>query len=282
MTALNPIRWRFRVAARSLLAAGLVMSLGGFGFLEALFAPKAELWPRWQAHDAASSLRIDHAPWDSFLKANVAPGADGINRIPYGRVSATARESLAVYLKSLSAVPVDRLNRDEQRAYWVNLYNALTVDLVLKSYPVASIMDIDDPWDMKRAKVMGEPVSLNDIEHRILRPIWKDPRIHYAVNCASLGCPNLLATAFTAENAERLLNAAADAFVNHPRGARVEEGGLVASKIYVWFQDDFGGDEAQVIEHLRRHAAPGLTKALNGRTAINDYEYDWRLNDAGS
>lgn len=281
MTVRHPFRLGFvaRAAGRTLVAAGLVLALGGFAFFEAWLAPKAEPWPRWLAYDPASLIRIDHARWDKFLKANVERGPEGVNRVRYGRVSGTDRRALGEYLESLAGVPVDRLNRDQQRAYWINLYNALTVDLILRSYPVASIKDIDGAWDQKRIAVAGEPVGLNDIEHRILRPIWKDPRLHYAVNCAALGCPDLQATAFTAENAEALLDAAAGTFVNHRRGARVENGRLIVSKIYLWFREDFGNGAAPVILHLRRFAGPALTTALAGRDSIDDYEYDWRLND---
>ncbi len=162
------------------------------------------------------------------------------------------------------------LRRPEQLAYWINLYNALTVQVVLDHYPVASIHDIAispgllaiGPWDKPLIEIEGAAVSLNDIEHRILRPIWRDPRIHYAVNCASIGCPDLQARAFTAETAEALLEAAARAYVNHPRGARVEAGELTVSSIYAWYREDFGGTEAGVIAHLKRYAAPELAKAL--------------------
>ena len=112
-----------------------------------------------------------------------------------------------------------------------------------------------------------------------MRPIWRDPRIHYAVNCASLGCPNLLKTAFTAENTETLLETAAVDYVNHPRGARVEAGRLLTSSIYRWFKADFGGDDAGVIRHLRRYAAPELARELDGVDHIADDDYDWSLND---
>ncbi len=170
------------------------------------------------------------------------------------------------------------------------LYNALTVKVVLDHYPVDGIRDIDfspglfadGPWDKKLVEIEGEDVSLNDIEHRILRPIWRDPRIHYAVNCASIGCPNLQPTAFTAANTDALLAAAAQAYVNHPRGARVEGGKLIVSSIYVWFQEDFGGNDAGVISHLRRYADPGLRSRLSRIERIGDHFYDWSLNGAPS
>ena len=94
----------------------------------------------------------------------------------------------------------------------------------------------------------GAEVSLNDIEHRILRPIWKDARIHYAVNCAAVGCPNLRRTAFTGDNAESLLELAARDYVNNPRGARFDDGGgLVVSSLYSWYREDFGGSVAGVL-----------------------------------
>ncbi|MGH6660240.1 MAG: DUF547 domain-containing protein [Rhodospirillales bacterium] len=279
-----------RLARRAVLAAGLVTALAGFTALETLFAPKAELWPRWQAFDANATTRIDHAAWERFLNTYVTPGPDGINRIAYSRVTDADKQALHDYLDRLRLVTIHRFNRDEQRAYWINLYNALTVMVILDHRPVASIVDIDispglfarGPWDRKLIEIAGEPISLNDVEHRILRPIWRDPRLHYAVNCASIGCPNLLPTAFTGTNGEALLEAAARAYVNHRRGARVEDGKLIASKIYAWFADDFGGGDEAVIGHLKRYAEPPLRRALEGRTAIDDYEYDWGLNDASS
>jgi hypothetical protein len=168
------------------------------------------------------------------------------------------------------------------------MYNALTVSVVLDFYPVKSIQDIDlgpglftiGPWDKKPIKVDDEAVSLNDIEHRILRPIWKDPRIHYAVNCASVGCPNLQRAAYTAARMDTMLERAASTFVNNPRGARFSDGKLVVSKIYAWFLDDFGGSKDAVLNHLRKYANKDLANKLGQATGISGYEYDWNLNDA--
>jgi len=124
-------------------------------------------------------------------------------------------------------------------------------------------------------------VSLDDIEHRILRPIWMDPRIHYAVNCASLGCPNLPRVAFTAKNAERLLHAGAKAYINHPRGVRIEDGTLTVSSIYAWFERDFEEDGG-VLGHLRRYANPQLATALAAFDRSSEFAYDWSLNDLAS
>ncbi len=124
-------------------------------------------------------------------------------------------------------------------------------------------------------------MSLNYIEHLIFRPILRDPRLHYAVNCASLGCPNLRRTAFTSATVDALLSAAARAYVNHPRGARLDHGRLVVSSIYDWFQEDFGGNEAGVIGHLMRFADPALQTGLSEFKGFSGHDYDWTLNDAG-
>lgn len=249
-------------------------------------APKSELWDVWAVHDPASDTVVDHSAWNRFLGQYVRPGSDGINRVAYDEVTAADRKALDGYIDGLAAMPVRSLSRTEQFPFWVNLYNALTVRVVLEHYPVASIRDIDispgffadGPWGKKLTKVESEEVSLDDIEHRILRPVWRDPRIHYAVNCASLGCPNLPSHAMTAENTEAFLEEAAIAFINHPRGARIEDGGLRVSSIYDWFEADFGGSDAGVIAHLRQYAKGELAAGLATVTRIAGDDYDWRLN----
>ncbi|MFQ5958959.1 MAG: DUF547 domain-containing protein, partial [Alphaproteobacteria bacterium] len=238
--------------------AGFAAALAMLWPLSALAAPKAELWQRWTAHDPAATATIDHSAWERFVKAYVAPQADGVNRVPYGRIGVAGRNALDDYIAALAATPISTYGRAEQLAYWINLYNALTVRVVLDHYPVKSILDIRispgwfaiGPWGKKVVTVEGEALSLDDIEHRILRPIWRDARIHYAVNCASIGCPNLRAEAFTGSGAEALLSQAAVDYVNHPRGAEVRGGRLVVSSIYAWYKEDFGDSDAGVIDHL--------------------------------
>jgi Protein of unknown function, DUF547 len=276
-------RSRWQRGGVAVLLAVLTAGCGGV----ALAAPSAELWERWTAHDPASRETVDHAAWTAFLERYVSPGPDGIARVDYAGVSAADRQALDAYIGRLSATRVSGLGRDEQRAYWINLYNALTVQVVLDHYPVASIRDIRispglfsiGPWGKELVRVEGEPLSLDDIEHRILRPIWGDPRIHYAVNCASLGCPNLRRRAFTAADADAMLDAGARDYVNDERGVSVRGDRLVVSNLYVWFRDDFGGSDRAVIAHLRRYARPELAAALARFDEIDGDRYDWRLND---
>jgi hypothetical protein len=272
------------------LALGLVVLLSGFTFLERLALPRAELIdPFWTKHDPVSTERVDHDAWDRFLETYVSTDAAGVSRVAYGRVSAADRAALGAHLERLAGIPVERLARPEQLAFWVNLYNARTVALVLEHYPVTSIRDIRfglfsiGPWSEPLLEVRGRKLSLNDIEHGILRPIWQDPRIHYLLNCAALGCPNLGASAYRGATIEQRMEAAAHAYINDPRAVHFDrDGRLIASKIYAWFEEDFGGSPAAVLAHLRCYAGPELAAPLAGRERIVDYAYNWALNDAAT
>ncbi len=274
-------------AIRRLPAGLIALALASLTAGAATAAPSAEAWARWTRHDPNATGRVDHAAWDAFLQRYVSTDRAGLNRLAYGRVSANDKAALKAYLERLGGTPVSRLARDEQRAFWINLYNALTVDVVLDHYPVASIRDIDispglfsnGPWGKKLIRIEGVEVSLDDVEHRILRPIWQDPRVHYAVNCASVGCPNLMQRAFTAENTESLLDAGARAYINSPRGVSLRGNRATVSSIYSWFQEDFGDSEAGVLAHVRQYAEPALRKQLE-TASIAGYDYDWSLNDA--
>lgn len=277
--------------ARRVFAVGLFTIALCIPRAEALFAPKSDLWERWMAHAPSATASIDHGAWEAFLARYLVIHPDGVNRVAYAKVDDADKTRLDDYLSSLAEVRISDYSRDEQRAYWINLYNALTIDVVLDHYPVDSIRDISispgffsiGPWGKKLIRIEGEEISLDDIEHRILRPIWKDPRIHYAVNCASLGCPKLMPRAFTAANTEELLERGARDFINSDHGARFEsDTRLVASSIYDWFQEDFGGTEAGVIAHLRLYARAPLEKKLGGIRQVSDFEYDWTLNDAAA
>lgn len=271
---------------RLFLCAAAFLFLSGSLWFEALFAPDSELWPRWEKHDPNSTDRIDHQDWDDLLKLYVRPGPDGVNRFSYSRISAEDIKRLHAYVNRLSSVPISQFNRREQLAYWINFHNALTVQIVATHLPVGSIREIDlggggfggGPWAKKLVSVEGEELSLNDMEHRILRPIWQDPRIHYAVNCASIGCPNLRRDAYEGDTVNRVLESAARDFVNNPRAVVIEDGEVIVSSLYIWFRPDFGGSDAGVMAHLKRYAGPTLKAKLGDRDTIADHRYDWGLN----
>jgi hypothetical protein len=231
----------------------------------------------------AGNARIDHDAWDRILNLYAQRNDDGVNRFAYGAITQSDRAALKTYLKMLQAVRPQDFGRDEQFAYWVNLYNAATVNLIVDAYPVKTIRDLgfatSGPWRKKILMVNGERLSLDDVEHGILRPVWKDVRIHYAVNCASIGCPNLALKAYRAETLETMLEQAARDYINHPRGFALTNGKLTASSIFKWYQSDWGS-EANILAHARTYASAVTAKYLNAAVSIDDYAYDWALNDA--
>jgi Protein of unknown function, DUF547 len=238
------------------------------------------------AAPARAQAPPDPGSWDQLLQRYVATGADGINRVAYARwkTDSADRAALRGYIATLEATPASRLPRADQFVFWVNLYNAVTVDVVLGAYPVRSIRDIkpnpfaSGPWSEKRVTVEGRRLSLDDIEHRVLRPGWRDPRVHYALNCASLGCPNLMPRAWRGETLGPDLDAAARAYVGHARGVAAGARGLTLSRLYQWYRADFG-DEAALRAHLVRYA-PAARRADIASRPILGYAYDWSLNDA--
>ena len=239
----------------------------------------------------SSTQVVDHSAWDRLLKTYVKPGSDGLNRVDYAAFRRSGHNELKHYLRELEKIDPRKLSRAEQFALLANLYNAQTIDIVLEHYPVKSIKDISlggglisvfsgGPWKSKVLKMKGVELSLDDIEHGILRPIFKDPRVHYAVNCASIGCPNLGIEAFVGAKLNQQLDAAARAYVNQPRGVRIRGSNVAVSSIYSWFKADFGGTDRAVVAHVRKYASPRLAQKLRSASSINYQTYDWALNDA--
>lgn len=239
-------------------------------------APKSELWDFWNQSNEANTQEVSHQAWQQLLDRYLSQ--QGMHTLfDYANVEISDREKLQTYINQLARLDPRTLNKQQQYAYWINLYNALTVNIILEHYPVSSITKIGGwfrfgPWNLPLLEIASQKLTLNDIEHRILRPIWQDPRIHYVVNCASLGCPNLQSEAFTAQNIDRLLEKSTHEFINSEKGAKITKDQLILSSIYQWYADDFGS-QAELMAHLSLYR-PELTTY---RGTIR-YEYDWRLN----
>ncbi len=290
-----------------LLAATIVMAwacigagpaIAFTGSLESRLAAKPDLMTEFEGSDEFSTEFIGHNRWQSFLDIYLARDQTIVdpvtetevtaNLFRYRAVSDADEQTLREYIAGLEAIGISNYNRGEQQAYWINLYNALTVRTVLEHYPVRSIREINispgffasGPWGKKLVTVEGVELSLDDIEHGILRPIWQDNRIHYAVNCASIGCPDLWPQAFTPENMEANLEAAAFKYINSSRGVSIVGGRMTVSQIYEWYDEDFGGTDEGVLEHLLQYARKTLAKNINRRLGIIKTDYDWDINEA--
>jgi len=270
----------------------LELSISRRGFLAAVPAaaivsgcvPGAKVLDgNWGRFAINSTRSVDHTAWDVVLKDYLVQSDDGVNRVRYVAAANADPLVLKPYLAALESIDLAGLGNDEQMAFWINLYNAATVDLILQQPAIKSIRDLGPltlgPWDKKVVTVAGTRLSLNNIEHGILRPIWKDVRIHYAVNCASIGCPNLALRAYTGEDLEAMLEQAAAAYINHPRGFAMADGRLTASSIYNWYGSDWG-TQADILDHARRYARSETAAMLDEAPQIDRFDYDWNLNAA--
>lgn len=240
----------------------------------------------WQISDEPNLASIDHSAWHEILQRYVDITHESqIYLFDYDNVDQEDTKLLNDYLNQLSAIDPRAYRRAEQKAYWINLYNALTVKLVLDNYPTESITKLGKkltsfgPWDDKLIIIADKNLSLNDIEHKILRPIWQDARIHFAINCASYSCPNLQNKAFTGANMESLLKDAASQYLNHPRGIHFDNDTLVLSSIFDWYAEDFGADRTKIMAYLSQYLPEEVASKLNQYKGPIGYEYDWRLND---
>lgn len=271
---------------RRTIQTNLLAALCSLTSLSLQAAPAAELWSFWQPQESTQDLAFDHTPWQQILDRYLVVGEQQIALFAYNSVTDADRQSLERYLQSLMALDPRQYPRDEQMAYWINLYNALTIRVVLQNPDKNSILRMGrglfsfGPWNDVVATIAGQTLTLNDIEHRILRPIWQDHRIHFAVNCASLGCPDLSVSAYTSENLEHLLVQAELNYLNHPRGVRFQaDGKLVVSSLFDWYLEDFAPDERRLLAYLAAHQA-ATGDRLRGYYDRIRYEYDWSLNAA--
>jgi hypothetical protein len=273
---------------RYIVAFSVLVLLGGCASIERVAIPKKQLLdPRFT--EIGSATYVDHEAWNRFLRIYTVENKDGDVRVRYAAVTPADQQDLKAYIAGLSRLDKGTLTRGAQLAYWSNLYNAKTIDVVLDHYPVDSIRKIKDgvldlgPWENKSLTIAGRPTSLHDIEHGIVRPLWSDtPEIHYILNCAAAGCPNLSRQAYTADNIEAHMSRAATEYVNDPaHGVRINaKGHVYVSKIYLWYREDFGDSQGSILKHLMDYAAPALKSQLEKAESISGYFYDWSLNDA--
>lgn len=230
---------------------------------------------------ASPAATVDHARYGQLLKKFNINGL-----VDYDGLKAE-HAGFKQYLKSLAAVNPDDLSQDEAYAYYINLYNAATIDLVLDNYPgIDSIKDIGgffgSPWRKEFIELKGEKVTLDHIEHDILRPVYKDPRVHFAVNCASMGCPLLHDEPLEGPTLDETLDMLTRNHMRNTKFTWLEGGTLYVSKVFDWFGGDWGSDEDK-IAFVQKYAGQELKAALeklDGDVKLKYANWDWSLNNA--
>jgi len=231
-----------------------------------------------RADDTAAQASTLHIEYDALLKKYVRE-----LRLDYAGWVANDKDAGALeqYVLALTELDPASWSPDEQLSYWLNLYNAATLRLVLDNYPMDSIKDLGgfmkkSPWNRKLVTVAGRDLTLNEIENDIIRPEFQDPRIHFALNCAAIGCPPLNAGAFFAGTLSEQLDTACRRALNLDPWVRVEESRVYVTKIFKWYGDDFTQDGGSILEFISRYRDTPIA----GHPDIKILDYDWSLNDA--
>ncbi len=214
--------------------------------------------------------KVDYSIWEIILKRYV----DREGNVDYDALK-KKENMLDDFLNILEKTKIDySWNASEKIAFWINVYNAYTIKLILKNYPVKSIKDIRRPWDKKFFTVNGEFLSLGDVEHQILRKKFTEPRIHFAINCASKSCPRIVQIPYTGDNLNNLLDRQTKEYINNPKLNKVGRDSFQLSKLFSWFSKDFKETEGSVEKFVNRYSKISINNQKNN----GFIEYDWNLN----
>ena len=217
----------------------------------------------------ASTEAFNHNEWNKLLTQHVSDAGN----VDYKSFK-SSRKALTNYITSLgTSMPNDTWKKEDKLVYWINAYNAMTVDLILRNYPLQSIKDIKDPWEQRLWKLGDKWYNLEEIEHQILRKM-DEPRIHFAIVCASFSCPKLQNEAFTASNLEAQLTNATKEFLSDKNRNNISESDLKLSKIFKWFKKDFE-QNGSLIDFLNKYSDISISEKANK----SYLDYNWNLNN---
>lgn len=214
------------------------------------------------------SQSFDYSLLNSFLGKYVSQQGN----IDYKSISSIELNPILNQFVKIS--PQEDWTKEEQLSYWINTYNIFTIKLISDNYPVKSIKDIKQPWDKKFIPIRGELLSLNQIEHEIIRKM-NEPRIHFALVCAAISCPKLYNKAFTAKTLDKDLTKLAKEFLADPLKNSISEEQVEISKIFQWFTGDFKTKEQSLIDFLNLYT----DVQISGKAKVKFKEYNWSLNE---
>jgi hypothetical protein len=222
---------------------------------------------------AGSAAAFDHAPFDGLLRAHVRGG-----RVDYAALKARGARELDAYLAAVARAELRGLSRPAQLAFYLNAYNALVIGEVVRRWPgIRSVKAVAGFFDKQRHRVAGASLTLNDLENKLIRPRFKDARIHFALVCAARSCPPLPSRAFDPRTLEQTLDGLARDFIRSPAGVRIAGGELRASRLFEWYEADFRESAGSVLGYLARYHPLGKQLA-SGKLRLAFLDYDWALN----
>lgn len=258
-----------------------------FFFMDVNAAPKAELIKFWDDSEPLSSMLANHDAWQEILTAYVDDQhPSGINRFDYSAVTASDARKLKEHLVAVQKLEPRQLNSNEAKAYWINMFNAILVDKIVDAYQSGSSRAVkrilngglrSSGWGDDVAEILMQSISLNDIEHGILRPIWKDSRIHFALSAGTVGGANIQKTAFSGDNVEELLEKARVEFFQHPRSVRIKGNRVILNTVFEWYASDFASNKKALLAYIRENVSEEKRRMMQGRSKIR-YDYSWDLN----
>ncbi len=240
-------------------------------------APKSDITqestPTEKTNNTEVATVVDHSVFDKLLQASVTSKGD-VNYSAFAKNKATLKS----YIVSLTKVNTSKLSKNEKTAFWINAYNALTIDQIIEHYPVSSITKIDGGkvWDQPLPyKFEGKTLTLNDIEKKILLGAELfDARVHFAVNCAAVSCPTLSNQAFTGANVQEMLTKNTKSALANPSFNKISAKSAAISKLFDWYKADFVKAEGSIVKFINKYSS---TK-ISDQTKITYLDYNWSLN----
>ncbi len=262
------------------LLVGVVLVLFLTDAANSQSAPRAKAIPYWNDDTPSSGLRPNHDSWQQILDAYlIIDHPTGVNHFNYDQVNGPDQQKLIDYLSYLQELDPRQLTKQRQKAYWINLYNATLVAFIVTAKPTDSIRGLNrgNFWDLERFSIAGQTLSFNDIEHGILRPLFQDERVHFALFRGSLGSANLADKTYRGDTIDEDLDLAARGFVTHPRAVSVNNNVLRLSRIFKWKKEDFGDSREELKLYLRKYLDPETADKVDRTTRVR-YQFDWSLN----
>ncbi len=251
------------------------------GFLLMSSAVQAQNAMNFFSRNGFEKEKIDYSAYEEFLGKYIKSAKGGMSRFDYKNIPSTGHDLIKKQMSVMENVRVTNYDRDTQLGYWLNLYNIIVLDAVLENYPISSIRDVSDIWKAKRVKIQSQELSLDDIEHNIIRPLYKDWRIHAALNVATVSSGRIPAKAY-GYNIEKELDDIAKEWLQRPDVFRISDNTVSLSTVFKWYKEDFGNSTEELFMKISGHLNESAsTKLLQLKKPKIRYNYVWDLNDMG-